>query len=267
MSKCQIICEVGASHHGDIKQAIKLIKAAKTVGADFVKFQIWLDLDKFVSKSSEYYEPFKEWGLSRQDWIKLYDYSQKSGIQFIASAFDNEAIDLLCDMGVPFLKIASGDITYLPFIEYIANKGLPVMFSTGMASWEEIMKAAGIMSRKGIQSIPMICTARYPCEPENVNLRRAQTLIATFPIWGFSDHTKGILASTVAASLEAHYIEKHMDIEESDDACGIETFKTMIEQIKETEKILGEVRRFYPLECENEVRLTARRNEGTWLRE
>ena len=267
MNKCQIICEVGASHHGDIKQAMKLINVAKTVGADFVKFQIWLDLDKFVSKSSKYYETFKEWELGKQDWIKLYDCSQKSGIQFVASAFDTEAVDLLCDMGVPFLKIASGDITYLPFIEYVASKGLPVMVSTGMASWEEIMKTASIISKKKVQSIPMVCTAKYPCEPENVNLLRAQTLIATFPVWGFSDHTKGILAPTMAASMGAHYIEKHMDIEESDDACGVETFKVMVEQIKETEKILGEVRRFYLLECEKEIRLTARRNEDTWLRE
>lgn len=271
INKCKIICEVGASHQGNFNRATNLIDAAKFAGADFVKFQIWLDLDKFVSKTSKYYALFNKWKIPESQWIKLYNYSHNQGIQFVASVFDYSAVDLLCSLNgrshKPFIKIASGDITYLSLIRYAALKRPVVMFSTGMATWQEIMAAAKVIDGKKSEPIPLLCTTNYPCKEKDVQLWRVNPIKRNFKVWGFSDHTKGTCASLAAVSLGAHYIEKHMDINNSPDACSVKEFKVMVKQIREVENVIGDSEEFGPLECEKEIIKIARRNPTTWLRE
>lgn len=145
-SPCSIIAEAGTNHNGNIELAYKLVDIAKESGADYVKFQLinpdnlyvpyYWDGDKKVENIV--YKRRQSESLSFDDWVKVYKYSKNRGIVFTASVFDEEGVDFLIELGVPFIKLASSDLNNKNLIQYIAKKNISLMISTGMASLEEI---------------------------------------------------------------------------------------------------------------------------------
>lgn len=255
---CFIIAEAGVNHNGSLNIAKKLVDAAKEVGADAVKFQTF-KTDSIVTKSApkaEYQEKFsnassqydmiKKLELSRDEFTELSDYAKEKGIIFLSSPFDEESVDLLDEIGVPAFKLGSGEITNLPLIEYIINKGKPLILSTGMASLCEIEEAITIIKDKPIDLILMYCVTNYPASVDEVDLNVMKTLQNTFkfPV-GFSDHTMGIELAIASVALGAGVIEKHFtldrNLEGPDHKASLEPreFKIMVDSIRNVEKGMG----------------------------
>lgn len=255
---CFIIAEAGVNHNGSITIAKKLVDAAKNVGADAVKFQTF-QTDSIVTKSapkaeyqqktgndSSQYDMIKKLELSANEFRELSQYSKKKDIIFLSSPFDEVSVDLLDEIGVSAFKLGSGEITNLPLIKYLVNKGKPLIFSTGMASLCEIEEAIALVKDKSIDLILMYCVTNYPASADEMDLNVMKTLQNTFKLpVGFSDHAMGIELAVAAVALGACVIEKHFTLDHSlegpDHKASLEPkeFKIMVDSIRNVEKGMG----------------------------
>ncbi len=216
-----IIAEAGVNHNGDFELAKKLIDTAKDSGADAVKFQTFKTenvvtkyagmaeyQEKNIGKKETMQEMIKKLEISYDSFDKLKNYCDEKGIMFLSTPHSDDAIDFL-DPLMPAFKISSSDLTNFPFLEKIAQKQKPIILSTGMATMEEVIEGND-------RIILLHCTSNYPCPIEDVNLRAMQTLKEkTGLLVGYSDHTIGLYASKLAASLGAVVIERHFTVDKS----------------------------------------------------
>ena len=238
-----IIAEVGQNHNGDMDLAKRLIKEAARAGADAVKFQT-IFAEGLVAEDDPGYERLKALEFGPGQHQELSKAAKEAGIIFFSTPFDEEGVDLLGKIDVPAYKIASGDLTNLPLIEYVAQKRRPVIISTGAAGMEEVQEAVAAVGHKEI--ILLHCVSNYPARLSDTNLRAIQEMEETFKvIVGFSDHTRGIIASMAAVALGASVIEKHFTLDKAlpgPDHClslDPEEFQAMVRDIRMVEEALG----------------------------
>jgi sialic acid synthase SpsE len=186
--------------------------------------------------------------LSVADHRKLIEHCKQIGIQFLSSPFDEQSADLLAEMDLPLYKVPSGEITNLPFLEYIARKGKPIILSTGMSTLGEVEEAIEVLRGAGTDQLTLLhCVTEYPAPYEEVNLRAMQTLKTAFrlPV-GYSDHTPGIVVAIAAVALGAEVIEKHFTLDRSlpgpDHAASLEPeeLREMVSAIRHIEVALGD---------------------------
>ncbi len=230
--KPYIIAEIGSNHNGDIELAKKMILKAKECGADCVKFQSW-SKDTIFSKKV-YQDNF----FLRDDYRNRTDYTLEEivdkysvdtmehhvlkafcdeiQIDFSSTGFSKKEIDLLVDeLNVPFIKVASMDITNVPFLSYIATKGKPVVISTGLCGLSDINTAIECLQKNGCKEIVILhCVSIYPPKDEEVNLNNIDTykMLYKYPV-GYSDHTLGITAPIMSLAKNVCIIEKHFTLD------------------------------------------------------
>jgi len=282
-SKPYIIAEVGVNHEGSISRAYKLIDEAKVGGADAVKFQSYKadtlasklspsywDLEKEPTKSQ--HELFKKYdSFNADDYVNLAQYCKKVNVDFVSTPFDDDSIDFLFPL-MPFYKIASADITNIPFLRKIAKKGKPVVMSTGASTLAEIDTAVNTVKEYGAQSIALLhCILNYPTKNTDANIGMIASLRRLYPeyIVGYSDHTlpDEFMTPLVTAYLKgAVIIEKHFTDDKSlpgndhyhaMDKNDLLTYKSIITNI---DSLLGQGSIKKPLETEKPARLNARRS-------
>jgi len=256
-----IIAEAGINHDGNLEKAKKMVDVASNAGANYVKFQSFRH-DKLVTPTavtSSYIKAGSYAGesfadllhrleMSVEDHRVLKTYCDLKGIKFLSTAFDAQSFDLLLDLGIDLVKVASGDITNIPLLRYMAKAQLPMIVSTGMATLGEIESAIEAIAGKenNDKIILLHCISWYPAEIETTNLRYLKTLKNAFgyPV-GYSDHTLGLNMSIAAKALGAKMIEKHFTLDAKqfgpDHAASIEPNELMmlIKGVREVEAGLG----------------------------
>tara|TARA_R110000868_G_scaffold150063_3_gene372968 strand:+ start:28792 stop:29835 length:1044 start_codon:yes stop_codon:yes gene_type:complete len=260
---CFIIAELSANHNGDLNVAIETIRAAKKTGADAIKLQTYTPDTLTIDCDNEHfkigggtlwdgktlYELYGE-AYTPWEWHKrLFEVAEEEGLICFSSPFDFTAVDLLEDLNVPAYKIASFEIQDIPLIEYAASKGKPIIISTGIAEEEDIQLAVDTCRSVGNNNIILLkCTSSYPAPLELANLKTIPDLKTRFGVEiGFSDHTYGSLAPTVATTLGAKVIEKHFILDkfiggpDADFSLDVKEFTEMVNQVRDTEKLLGKV--------------------------
>jgi N,N'-diacetyllegionaminate synthase len=266
--KTFIIAEAGVNHNGDLKMALALVEAAARSGADAVKFQTF-SADKLTRKGAakaEYqkqatgdgdqHSMLKSLEMSEQLHEHLFAYCEKLGIEFMSTAFDEEALDFLVKLGIKRIKAPSGEITNVPFLRHMASKGLPLIVSTGMAELGEVVAAVDVIrderaARRFAEPMAEMvtilhCTSNYPAANTDVNLRAMTTMarVTGLPV-GYSDHTIGLAISTGAVALGATVIEKHFTLDRNlpgpDHKASLEPdqLDTLVRQIRDVEEALG----------------------------
>ena len=259
--KCLIIAEAGVNHNGRLDLALELCDAAKKTGADVVKYQTW-KTEKIITQNvsqAEYqvantgieetqYEMLKKLELSYDDFKKIKVHCDEIGILFSSTADDEESLDFLIELGIPFIKIGSGDIGNIPYLRYIGSKKMPIVLSTGMSSLADVDNSINALREGGATDISILhCTTNYPCPYEDVNLRAMLTLKEAFhlPV-GYSDHTMGKDVAISAVTLGANIIEKHFTLDCSmegpDHAASTEPteFAELVKSIRRVESFLGD---------------------------
>jgi len=280
-----IVAEAGVNHDGDPDRAMELVDAAAGTGADAVKFQIF-DVDRLVAHGTpkaDYQRAAGDADETQDDMLrrlqldaaafaKIADRAAARGIAFFASPFDEASVDLLVDLDVPAIKIASPDLVNLPLVAYAAATGKPLLLSTGMADMEETRTAVATAQAAGARELVVLqCTSAYPSDPEDANLSAMATLARELdlPI-GFSDHTVGTTVAIAAAALGACLIEKHLTIDRSspgpDHAASLEPeeFATLVVASRTATAALGDgIKR--PAEAELANALVARRSVAAAL--
>jgi len=257
-----IIAEAGVNHNGSLDKAKQLVKIAADAGADAVKFQTFItenivtisaekaDYQKRATDCNEsQFKMIKKLELSKSDHIDLISFCNECGITFLSSPFDIDSVDLLADLGLEILKIPSGEITNLPYLEAIGRHNRKIIMSTGMADMKEIEKALNILTRAGtpLKNITVLhANTEYPTPMADVNLRAMQTIKEAFNVKvGYSDHTLGIEVPIAAVALGACVIEKHFTLDRNmhgpDHKASLvpEELKNMIIAIRNIEKALG----------------------------
>ena len=251
---CFIMAEAGSNHNGSLEQAKRLIDVAAEAKIDAVKFQIFQAENLYSKYTPEFsylkgkntYELIKSIETPRE-WIKeLASYCKGKNIDFLASAFDFEAVDLL-DKYVPAFKIASFEIIDLELIRYAAEKGKPMIISTGMANLSEIEDAINAIKSVGNKNIILLhCNSLYPTPVEIANLKAIETMRTVFKVpIGFSDHTLGIHIPIAAVAMGACVIEKHFTLDRTLPgpdhffAIAPDELREMVRCIREAEKAKG----------------------------
>jgi len=226
-SPCFVIAEAGVNHNGSLDMAFQLVDAAVNAGADAVKFQTFIaerivtrDAPKAVyqkettGSNESQLQMLKKLELSPQDHRRLQIYCGKQGVIFLSTPFDEKSADFLEELDIPAFKVPSGEITNLPFLKHVAQKGKPLIVSTGMSSLEEVKSAVAVIRKTGNRDLVLLhCVSAYPADAADANLRAMQTLSTEFGVpVGYSDHTLGIEVSLAAVATGACVIEKHFTL-------------------------------------------------------
>jgi sialic acid synthase len=223
---CYVIAEIGHNHQGSIDQCKELFAEAARCGANAVKLQKrsnrtlytreFFDqpYDNEFSFGETYGEHREALELDRDDYVELQRYAREIGLTFFATPFDIESADFLAELDVPAYKVASADLVNTPLLRHVAAFGKPMFLSTGGATDNAVDRAVETVRPLNERLCILQCTAAYPCETEDLNLRVIATLRERYPefVIGLSDHQNGISMALVAYMLGARVIEKHFTL-------------------------------------------------------
>ncbi|MFM8332168.1 MAG: N-acetylneuraminate synthase family protein [Candidatus Methylumidiphilus sp.] len=267
-----IIAEIGINHNGSVDLAKRLIKGAREAGADAVKFQKRTP-ELCVPEDQWYLERDTPWGrmtyidyrrrveFSAEDYSDIAHYCKYMDIDWTASCWDEPSVDFMEQFDPPFYKMASASLTDLPLLAKARSTGRPLMISTGMSSYEEILAAVAAVGTHDAKGKPNLMvahsTSTYPCKTAELNLRMIHTLQKQFPETpiGYSGHETGLAPSMAAAAIGAKFIERHVTLDRAmwgtDQAASVELvgLERLVRDIRDIELSLGDgVKKVYDSE-------------------
>lgn len=268
-----IIAEAGVNHNGKLDLALKLCDAAKDAGVDAVKFQTWKTENivtaqarqaayqtENTGKEESQYDMLKNLELSYDHFRTIQNYCEKIGIDFLSTPDEEESLEFLVSLGLPFIKVGSGEVTNIPYLRKIGACKMPVILSTGMSNIGQVATAYDTLLQAGAKQVSLLhCTTNYPCPMDEVNLKAMLTLRDAFKCHiGYSDHTMGTEVPVAAVALGAEIIEKHFTLDRTmegpDHKASLEPaeLKLMVHQIRNIEAALGDgIKRPNKSEAEN----------------
>lgn len=257
---CFIIAEAGVNHNGDLEMALELVRKAKEIGVDCVKFQTFKAESVITKKAPKakyqlevtdpaesQFEMLKKLELSSDDYIKILEECNKQNITFLSTPYNEEDADFLNKLGVSAFKIASGQIVELAFLEHVAKFGKPIILSSGMATLSEVFEAVMTIRAAGNEQIAILqCTTNYPSQNEDANIRAMISMGESLDLlYGYSDHIEENYACYAAVALGAKIIEKHFTLDRNlpgpdhKASLNVMEFRNLIEGIRKTEIALG----------------------------
>lgn len=275
-----IIAEIGANFDKDLGKAKALCDAAKEAGADCAKFQSFI-AERIVSAGGfasmqlkgvhgswgrPVHEVFKDAEFPREWHSEIAAYCHSIDIDFSTSPYDFAAVEMCAELQLPYIKIGSGEITWLEMLEYIAKKGLPMILATGDATLSEIDEAIRTIEGTGNRNLILLqCITNYPSKIESANINVLKTYQKAFDILtGYSDHSPGDVVVLGSIALGGCVVEKHFTLNKKDKgpdhphSMDVNEFKAMVRRIRELEAAMGSSRKFV-VEEEGETIFVQRR--------
>ena len=215
-----IIAEIGINHGGSLDVAKSMVDLIVHSGCECVKHQTHIIEDEMTEEAKAIFPPnanksiwdvMKECSLNLDEEQELKEYAENLGLIWISTPFSRMAADFLDEIDVPAFKIGSGEADNLPLINHIAQKGKPIIMSTGMQSIKSLKNSVNILEKSGVEYALLECTNLYPSPPEIVSLQGIQELKEAFPkaLVGFSDHSIGPHIALASVALGACIIERH----------------------------------------------------------
>ena len=271
--KVFVIAEIGNNHEGSISAAEEMIGRAAEAGVDAVKFQS-IDPKQLVSScETQRLAQLARFQLSEDEYFGLADTAKREGVVFLSTPFYLKAIDFLNPL-VPAFKIASGDNDFISLLRVVAGTQKPILLSTGMSDLVGIAKAIdtiesfwmeiGLAENPGIALLH--CVSSYPTTASNANIGFLRELASLGHVVGYSDHTIGSEAVSLAIALGARVIEKHFtldknfsDFRDHQISCDPREMKVYCETIRLSEVLLGSGKKRL-LKCEEATHAAARRS-------
>lgn len=268
-----VIAEAGSNHGGSLSQALKLVDVAADAGANCVKFQFIFPASLYLpvslkgrrSEASAVFTQRRREQLSEKDWLEVWSHARAREIDISASVFCSRGIKLLADLGAPFVKLSSSDLTNLDLILEAGAFFDRVVLSTGMASLSEVADSVSSFTLEFPTSelSLMHCVSLYPCSFDQANVGRVGVLRDVFVrhIIGYSDHTLGDHSAVLAMAKGARFFEKHFTLNQSlpgfDHAHALEPdgLRNYVGLIVDTNRMLNEdALRANPREAETKLR-------------
>ncbi|HEY4176155.1 MAG TPA: N-acetylneuraminate synthase family protein [Kofleriaceae bacterium] len=218
---CFVIAEIAQTHDGSLGVAHAYIDAVARTGATAIKFQTHIAAAEstpgepfripFSKQDANRYDYWKRMEFTESQWRGLAEHAASVNLVFLSSPFSIEAVELLERVGVPAWKIGAGEVTNLPMLERVAATKKPVLFSSGLSTWDELDVAVALVRRNGSTVAMFQTTTAYPCPPEQLGLNVIAELRERYqaPV-GLSDHSATIFAGLAAVSLGANLLEVHV---------------------------------------------------------
>ena len=257
-----VIAEFGVNHNGSFERAMEAIEAVAEAGADAIKFQTYTAKELVVKGTPKFwnwdgdkhyetqYDAYEALGGAPYEWYpKLRKHCRDNGIEFLSTPFSFKAADYLNDIGMKAFKVASSDMSTLPYLEHIAKYNKPILLSTGASTLEEVKEAVETIEKAGNKKIVIMqCTLSYPTPDEHANFAVLQTYKKHFPrkIIGLSDHTLGSLSSIIGCAMGAQVIEKHFTLdktlgESADHWLSVDPkeLKEIVDGVRKVDKLRG----------------------------
>jgi len=219
--KVLIIAEIGNNHEGDFDRACDMIASAAETGVDAVKFQTIIPSELVSSSETLRMEKLKSFQFSYEQFSMLKEIADKHGVIFLSTPFDLSSVHALNPI-VPAFKVASGDNNFIPLIDKIIKTRKPLLLSCGLRFSFDLDSTLEFLQKNNPEysfhdSLALLhCVSAYPTPPEEANLNRILELKSKFPYTiGYSDHTLGIKAPSLAVASGARIIEKHFTLSKS----------------------------------------------------
>ncbi len=245
-----IVAELGVNHLGDFDRAKEMISAAHEGGADMLKFQTYKAEKRYDEnanpKGRAFIEKLSRWEFSRDKEAELWEYARSLGATVFTSPFDEESLEFAYHMGSVAFKLAAFEIVNYKLVRAMAQRGKPIVFSTGMASDEETSKAIAILGQYNTPYVILHCISSYPVLRIDSNLRMIHSFREKYdcPV-GHSDHTRGTDIPPLAVAAGANMIEKHFTVNpklrESDNPFSVtpNELREMVWKVRQVEKYMG----------------------------
>lgn len=219
--KCLLIAEIGQAHDGSIGLAASYVDAVANIGVDLIKFQMHNAEEestqdepfrtKFSLEDASRMDYWRRMEFTHDQWQIIFDRAQNKNLSFIASAFSPSAVTRLAELGVPAIKIASGDVTNTDILDAVIDAGLPTYLSSGMSTWAEIDKAVEKLCSGGIELTVMQCTSAYPTAMADVGLNNIQEIRNRYSTKiGLSDHSGTLYPALAAIAMSVDVVEVHV---------------------------------------------------------
>lgn len=244
-----IVAETGNCHEGSFGTAYRMIDEIAATGANAVKFQLHIPEEEML-RSHPKFQTQSSRSLTVEELSELKARAEKLGLYFLCTPFSRKAADQLESIGVDAFKIGSGELTDLPFVEYVARKGKPMIVSSGMSGYSEVTETVKIIRSYSVPFILLHCVSIYPSKYEFLNLGSIPKMREYFDVSvGLSDHTPEIFSAIAAVPYGVSLIEKHFTlyrgtIGSTDHKVSLEPheFRVMVDGVRKIEKALGKVK-------------------------
>jgi N-acetylneuraminate synthase/sialic acid synthase len=268
---CYVIAEIGHNHQGSVKKARELFDEAKAAGAHAVKLQKRDNRSLYTrelfhrpyenenSYGATYGEHREALEFGKAEYQELQAYAAELGLTFFSTAFDIPSADFLAELDMPAYKIASADLINTPLLRHVASFGKPMILSTGGATLDDVRRGYETVAEINPQIGLLQCTAGYPVEWEELDLKVIDTYRDLFPasVIGLSSHDNGIAMAVAAYVLGARIVEKHFTLNRAlkgtDHKFSLEPagLRKMVRDLKRTRIALGDgMKTMYPSETE-----------------
>jgi N-acetylneuraminate synthase len=220
------IYDLANNHQGDFDHATKVVKevarvsnAAGVRGA--LKFQ-FRQLDSFIHPDFQsrmdikFVKRFKETALSIDEFAKLADVVRDNGLVTMCTPFDEQSVDIICDMGLDIIKIASCSAADRPLLNKVALVNKPIIASTAGLREDEIDWLVNYLQSERAYFALMHCVAEYPTPDEKLQLEQLSQLAERYrgvPIgWSTHEDQDNTTAIMLAYAKGARLFERHVGL-------------------------------------------------------
>jgi N,N'-diacetyllegionaminate synthase len=245
-----VIAEAGINHNGDFEIAKQMITEASSTGVDAIKFQTFFPEELFSPLlNPDLFDWVKKLSFTKKQHIELKKYASSQNLEFLSTASGKKSLNLLLDIKISALKIASTDINNLDFIKLMIKTKLPLIVSTGMSSLSEIIQVHNLIKEFNSPHCILHCNSSYPTPIKEANLSNIPYFASIFDVpIGYSDHTIGVDVPLSATTLGASVIEKHFTLDKNMDgpdqklSADTKDFRKLVSQIRRIEKMFGKHR-------------------------
>ena len=227
MHKIDFIAEVSSNHNRDLTRMKEIIHASREAGCSGVKFQLF-KIDELFSPEilakSEIHRKRKRWELQVEYIPELANLSHSLGLSFSCTPFYLGAVEILKPY-VDFYKIASYELLWNDLFEKCGFTGKPIVYSTGMATLDEVENALkGLLNTQTNDITILHCNSAYPTPIKDANLSGINILKEMIDTIdnpnkveinvGYSDHTvsPAVLYRAIH-QYNINFVEFHIDLD------------------------------------------------------
>ncbi len=160
------------NHQGSVEHGLKIISEIAKISneADVrgaIKFQ-FRQLQTFIhpkhknDTENKHIPRFLSTRLTPDEFEIMADSIRKNNLMTICTPFDEESVDLIMQMDLDIIKIASCSAKDWPLLEKVAETGKPVVCSTAGLNIKEIDNLVSFFDHRAVNYAIMHCVAIYP---------------------------------------------------------------------------------------------------------
>ena len=210
----RIIADLCLNHMGSIPIAEAMVKAAAASGVDVCKFQSY-HADKLNPSWPDYEEAKANYArlqFTAEQFAHLKSYCEGKGVEFLCTAFDVDAADMIAKLGCDTVKVASPSSGDWLLLERCLDRFKTLIVSVGMSTPQEFDSLVRFIQIGNMHEriVMMHCVSIYPLPLDKVNMQRMCQIRDMGIPYGWSDHSLTLEPAKLAIALGAHYVERHL---------------------------------------------------------